>query len=108
MDNDNVTQIKVYKNPGAWMQWLTNFGIVGLFAAGVATTNIYFYVALAAWLLYWNYNLFGLMRAYITLHNANAFNKLLEVMAVAENFEQKDGTISERDGLTKESESEGD
>jgi len=101
MDVENI-QIVQYKQPPLWMEWGGHLGAVSLFAAGVVTGNIYYYMGLTAMLLYWNYKLFSVIREYVRHVNASEFSKLLTMLADLEDNEHEDGTFQDSSGLTKE------
>lgn len=108
LDDENVVRVVQYQKPPAWMEWSAYAGAVGLFAATLLNPASPVWPALlTGFLLYWNYRLFDTIREYVKYVNAIEFSKLLTVLAEAEINKQKDGTIPERDGLTKEHDSEG-
>lgn len=109
MDNDNeeVIAIQQLRPPSVWMEWISYAGMVGLFA-GAYIGNALSLGVLTAWALYWNFNLFSSMRAFVQLYNTKVFKDLVEALAEIASNNHKDGTIPERGGLTKEQESEGD
>lgn len=106
LDDENVVRVMQYQKPPAWMEWLAYSVMVGLFA-GAYLGNVWALAVLTGGALYWNYRLFDTIRAYVKYVNAMEFSKLLAVLAENELNKQKDGTIPERDGLTKEHDSEG-
>ena len=102
MDDDNVTRILQYENPPLWMEWSMYIGTVLMFCAAVVTGHIAWTGTLAGGLLYWNYRLYEIIRAYVRYVNASEISKLLVILAEHENNKQKDGTFQYSDGLTKE------
>ena len=106
MENDNVYKIVQYKQPPLWMELGAYLGAVSLFAAGVATGSVYYFMGITAMLLYWNYKLFSVIKDYVNHVNASEFSKLLTLMAEEELNKHKEGTFQDSSGLTKEQDDE--
>lgn len=101
LDDKDTYRVMQYEKPPLWMQVLAYMGMVGLFA-GAFLGNVWALSLLAGWALYWNYKLFEIIKAYVNYVNATEINNLMAKLVAEELNKQKDGTIPERDGLTKE------
>lgn len=102
LDEDNVIRIVQYQEPPLWMEWGSYLGGVAVFAAFVATGEVFWVGFLTAMLLYWNYRLFHTIKQYVRYVNTNNMKELRFQMLEAALNEHKDGTFQDSNGLTKE------
>ena len=86
------------------MEWLGYIGAVSLLVAGMLSDHVYWYAAIAGWLMYWNYRMYRIINKFVDHANTTEISNLLVTLYKEENNKHKEGTISDTDGLTKEDE----
>jgi hypothetical protein len=104
-EDTKVVKVAHYKHNPVW-EWAGYIGIITVFALWVVTLEPLFVYALTAMLLYWNYTLFMQIKMTMEYVNHQQIKDLAFSALANELNKHKDGTISDREGLTKESEDE--